>query len=310
MRVNREDVNTYWLSTDIVLLLDYYAFDAEAIEEDENDFTEIGTEYIPARHKYVDAPAVLAIHFEKSFREVPNVFAQAFVNFSKSFSFTTTVSSISSTDLELLVYCTTCPYYSNYWKDFVQVDWRAWPRQTFVQTPNGTLIDFGGSPFHNLTGVGECRSSEGLLTSIVHYPPFTSFVSPPGMLVMPYLGADAQLYDEYGLSIAQTIGVTASSVSDQTGEFSVVSLNSPYGSSSNSNRSWKNQLMASWFTWNGTDTDCPKQTEDSFICDGHGTCVNGVCGCDAGWRNQYCSNCAKGYYGGKCKACPGLIKKS
>ncbi len=42
-------------------------------------------------------------------------------------------------------------------------------------------------------------------------------------------------------------------------------------------------------------------------CLGHGTCVDGRCQCDPGWRgNGTCDTCAEGYWGEACTACPAL----
>jgi len=285
----------------VIVLLDYFAYDEYQTSKKSDDYSQFGTNYVPARHKYSNSPAVMSVHFEKPFSGTTAVFAQVsepalyfsfrflprlkktlthshthslthsysknaqlFCNYSTSFSFVTTVSSVSNTSVELLVQCTNC-INEQYWKEDLQLNWRVWPKTVVVDVPtnNGTdynrTISNGGFPYHEISYLGP-SDSQNVAVSIhaISYndPNFLdpNFFYPPGMLVMPYLGVNAAEYGEYDLSFAQTAGV---SVYDNTEQFSVISLH--FDDTSGSTKGWHNGLKVAWFTWNGTDTDCPKE---------------------------------------------------
>ena len=60
----------------VIVLLDYFAYDEYQTSKKSDDYSQFGTNYVPARHKYSNSPAVMSVHFEKPFSGTTAVFAQ------------------------------------------------------------------------------------------------------------------------------------------------------------------------------------------------------------------------------------------
>jgi hypothetical protein len=59
------------------------------------------------------------------------------------------------------------------------------------------------------------------------------------------------------------------------------------------------QSDPSAYLYDGAKDPCP-----TMDCGSHGACEDWACACDAGWDGAACDQCAGGYYGSSCSACP------
>ncbi len=296
------------------IVLDYLAYDADALPYETDDWSQFGTLDIPDRVVATEAPNSVAKRFDEPFDEVPSVFAMVRLDDSSDTvpAFAATITELDTDHVKVSLICLdhitlsqAIPSrrrldddYTCLWGSTYKLDFRVWPKHVTYKV-NGTDVTVGGGmPYHTDTEI-PARPADTLVTVEVPFDS-TSFVTPPGMLGMVQLltiSNDDDYLDMYALSLGINTLDTTSSF------FATIASIAP------DSHGWDNKLSVIWFAWNGTGTQCPVNS-DSVICNGHGVCPDDssdMCECDAKWAGSGCDQCATGFATSKCTACDGSV---